>query len=61
MGQMGSVEVLVKTRVSVSKEDAERALKIVEWYMNDSRSEICNMQKTDGTIELRFVQEAPKE
>lgn len=49
------LNITVDVGISIPVEQAERALKIVEWFLNDNREEdVIEEKKPDGSITLKF-------
>lgn len=55
MARIDIATVEVKANVTVDKATAETCLKLVEMYVNQSRTNILGHTKEDGSVSFEFV------
>ena len=48
----------INVKMTVTEEQAKRALKIVEWYTNDTGDRICSEREKDGKVRMYFGTQA---
>lgn len=48
------LNVTIDVKVGIPVEQAERALKIVEWFLNDNSNYRIAYEKNDGSVNMKF-------